>query len=332
MTGLRRAADRARTEVGEPVHVHAARPAILVNPAARRLQRAPRLLDAIRALAGTSADVIVPDSLPGLESAAREIVHRGVESLLLVGGDGTYMTALSALDRARGVHPLPAVALANAGTMGTVSRGLGGSRSTLRAVRAFCERRAPTIAAQPTLRAVCDDGSSRVGFIFATGLVARFFEKYDAAGGGVLAAASIAARLFAGGLVGTRYAADALAPMPGRVSVDGRQLEPRAWGVIVSSVLEDVGLHIRATYRGGEDPMRPHVMATPIGPRQLALNFPRVLAGRSVIGSGTFDGLVERFQLDFGENPGPWIFDGDTIRSRTVELSAGPILRLMRGV
>jgi diacylglycerol kinase (ATP) len=306
------------------------RPALIVNPAARSLARVPRRIDAIRDAAAGRAEIVVPDTVEALDAAARDLIAREVPRVMIVGGDGTVMSALTALDRARGPRPLPPVVLAHAGTVGTVARRLGSPVSVPQAVQGFCAGSLGPARTQPTLRSVDDAGRVRVGFIFGTGLVARFFEKYDAAGGGLPAAASIVARLFTGALLGTPYATGVLSPMPCRVWTDKQRLEPEAWGVIVASVLDDVGLHVRVTYRGGQDPQRPHLVATPIGPRELGFNFPRVVAGLPVRGRGTFDGLVERFRVDFGDAPGPWVFDGDTVRSRTVDVSAGPILQVMQ--
>jgi diacylglycerol kinase (ATP) len=272
----------------------------------------------------------VPSTLDELDAAAHRIITDGVRRVLIVGGDGTVMTAISAMHRAALGRPLPVFSITHAGTVGTIARSLGMRTPVLKAIEGICGERHPPTFSQPTLALDPPDGRPRIGFIFGAGLVSSFFEEYDGAGGGLGAAAAITARLFVGALLGTRYAKSVLAPTPCRLTVDGKCLGPDAWGVIVCSVLRDVGLHVRVTYRGSEDPRRPHLVATPIGPRELGANFPRVLGGKPIRGAGTFDGLVGEFRLDFDDGPGTFVLDGDTLAGSSVTVRAGPVVEMLR--
>jgi diacylglycerol kinase family enzyme len=269
-------------------------------------------------------DIYEPQSLEELEDVAGRLFRRAHPAVLVIGGDGTTMSTLTAMDRARQDRPWPTITLAHAGTVGTVARGLGFRRGLVPTVERFCDGATDAPFEQCTLRAT-DGDSHRVGFIFATGFVARFFEHYDETGRGIAAAARLTARLFLGAFVGSPLARSVLTPMPCRVTANGRPLPPEAWGVVVSSVLKDVGLNVQVTYRGGESHARPHLVATPLGPRGLGANFPRVLAGRRIVGAGTFDDLVSHFSVEW-ERSGPWVFDGDTHHSRRVDVSAGPVV------
>jgi hypothetical protein len=181
---------------------------------------------------------------------------------------------------------------------------------------------------RPTLRVVSPD-AERLGFIFGTGLVARFFDRYYAAGaGGYGAAAKIVARVFIGSFRSDAYSKSVLDPMPCRLEVDGIELSPRAWSLICCSVVRDLGLHLWVTHRAGEDPERPHLVASPLSTRELGPQAPRVLAGKPLAGPDNFDDLVERFTLRFPGEDGSWVLDGDVFRSSTVSVSAGPRIRL----
>ena len=60
----------------------------------------------------------------------------------------------------------------------------------------------------------------------------------------------------------------------------------RAWSLVLASVVRDVGLGVRATYRAGESLDRFHVVASTLSPRGLATQVPRVLSGRPMRGAG----------------------------------------------
>lgn len=305
---------------------------LIVNPRAARLRRRPRLVAGIRKLASGRARVHVTEGLADLDAACRGMAEREPELVVLCGGDGTFMAGVSALGRAFESRPLPALVFAPAGTVATVARNFGHASDLLPTLRRVLDGAPlPPARERPTLRVVESGGATRVGFIFGTGLVARFFEHYYAAGaGGYRAAARIVARIFVGSFVGDAYSRSVLEPLPCTLSVDGRVLTPGAYSLIAASVVRDLGLHLWVTHRAGEEFDRPHLVASPLPPRQLGPQAPRVLLGKSLRGSDNFDDLVTRFAVRFPDgHAGPYVLDGDMLHSPEVEVSAGPRIRVV---
>src|SRR5205814_1907787 len=108
-------------------------------------------------------------------------------------------------------------------------------------------------------------GETRIGFTFGTGLVAKFFREYERTGArGTWAALPLVLRVFTESFRTGSYADKILSPLPCRLTVESRQLTPSAFSLVIASVLPDVGLHMRVTYRGGEDARRPHLVASPL--------------------------------------------------------------------
>lgn len=305
---------------------------LIVNRQARRLGAGSALRDTLaRAAATYGARVHETRSLDELDRVAAELAARGTDAVVLAGGDGSHMGGLSALARAFG-GALPRVALAPGGTVCTVARNLGmrgrAASWAEAAVRAACSAGA-RVEEHATLRVTDDAGGERVGFIFGAGLVARFFDEYDAgAAQGILPAAGIAARVFAGSLVGSAFARRVLAPAACTLEVDGEAQGARAWSLVLASVLADVGLHVRATYRAGQEPGAFHVVASGLSPRGLAFQFPRVLTGRAMGGEPRVDALARSLRVVFDE-PATYVLDGDAMRAREVRVATGPALRLI---
>jgi diacylglycerol kinase family enzyme len=234
---------------------------------------------------------------------------------------------------------LPPVALAPGGTVCTVARNMG-MRGSARAwaervVRAACAgERERRLAEHATLRVRDDAGGDgeRVGFIFGAGLVARFFDEYYGGGPqGVLPAAGIAARVFAGSLVGSALAKRVLSPVECEVTVDGETQAARAWSLVLASVVRDVGLHVRATYRAEEAAAvgRFHVVASGLSPRGLATQFGRVLTGRAMRGGPHVDALAKELRVRFHADDSSYVLDGDVMRAREVRVEAGPPVRVI---
>jgi diacylglycerol kinase (ATP) len=303
--------------------------AIVVNTSAHAFRRRPALAERVEELAQAGGALALRTrSLSELERAVGKLGE--AERVVLCGGDGTFMAGVTALARSRGEQALPEIVLAPGGTVATVARNWGQRARLLDTVRSaldpHCDGR---LQLRPSLRVREHDGAERIGFIFGTGLVAKFFERYYASGaGGYATAARIVARIFVGSFVGDAYSRAVLEPMPCALSVDGSELAPRAWSLVVCSVVRDLGLHMLVTHRAGEDPERPHLVASPLSTRALGPQAPRVLAGKPLAGDGNFDALVERFVLRFPDAEGPYVLDGDVFRAREVEVSAGPRIRV----
>jgi diacylglycerol kinase family enzyme len=306
---------------------------VIVNATARRFAARPRLLDRIGRLCAGRASLHRTASLAELDAAARAVAARGSDLVLLSGGDGTFMAGVTALTRAFGEEKLPRIGLVPGGTVATVARNYGTTGAPdvvlARLLRAP-ERLRDT--ARPTLRVRATAGSTeeeRIGFIFGTGLVANFFDVYYAAGArGYGGAARIVARIFVESFWDGPFARRVLDPMPCAIEVEGRRLDPPAWSLVCASVVRDLGIHMLVTYRAAEDPMRPHLVASPLSSRALGPRAPLVLAGRSIGGDGHFDDLVREFVVRF-PSVGPYVLDGDVLRAEAVRVSAGPILRVV---
>jgi hypothetical protein len=266
-------------------------------------------------------------------------------AVVLCGGDGSYGAGATALVEAFGGREAPLIALAPGGTVGTVARSLGVAASgspidgIARVVHAALST-STDVFTTPTLSIAADD-DTRVGFIFGTGLVASFFQLYDpdasrgegpSSGGGTAAAAKIVARVFAESFVGGPYAKRVLEPLRCDIDVDGRRLPWPGSSLVVASVLRDLGLGMRVTHRGGEDPKRPHAVVSGLPPRALGPRLPRVLRGVPIGAPPEphFDDLVTELTVSFPDSPGPFVVDGDLRVAYRVTVRAGPRLRILR--
>ncbi|MBX3260895.1 MAG: hypothetical protein KF782_14510 [Labilithrix sp.] len=331
---------------------------VVVNRNARRLRAGGPLLDELcRRRPGV--EVFETRGGADLDAAMRAVRSRADgegpgsrPAVVLAGGDGSYMAGVSALVRAFGDRPLPPVALAPGGTVSVVARNWGMRGDPVRYATRLLDAIAGGTARatrRPTLRVreardddahAARDGADahaargattpgrreRVGFIFGAGLVARFFEVYEARGaGGNVAAARIVARVFAGSVVGSRFARSVLDPNACEVSVDGAPAPFDRVSLLCASVVRHVGLGMRLTPRAGEALDRFHVVGTPLGPRALGPQMPLVLAARPLLGPRV-DALATELRLRFPDGAGAYVLDGDLLHADAVTVTAGPAL------
>lgn len=317
---------------------------LIANLTARGLHGRTERLEVLREAARGRATLHETSSVDELAKVAEQVVRDRAELVVLAGGDGTYMSGVTALDhetRKAGV-PFPTVGLLPLGTVGTVARNFGerGDPDAL----AWRWLRAPRDAhpwPRPTLRvrAETDAGAEeRVGFIVGTGLVARFFEVYEASGaGGIPLAGRLVLRIFAGSFTGGELARRVLDPIPCELLIDGRRHPISGVSLLCATVVRDLGLGMKVCYRAGERADRFHLVASALPPSKLGPRAPRVILGRTIGGRGHFDSLVERFEVRFptAVNPpsssagGPYVLDGDMFLARSFSVTAGPVVPIL---
>ena len=308
-------------------------PHLVVNLRARRLAAGGPLLEAVRAAARDTCILHETRSLTELDAAVAEIAAARPGVVVFAGGDGTAMAGLTALERMYGPTPLPRIAVAPCGTVSTVARNYGFSGPAevyVARVLACAAREDARTTPAPTLRVTDESGDTHVGFIFGAGLVARFFERYEAEGArGYGGAARIVARIFASSFVGGATARRVLTPGPATITLDGVTAPARAYSLILASTVRDVGLGLRVTPRAGDDPTRVQVVASGLGPRALGPQMPLVLLGRRLRGRHHVDALARVTTVDFGEAAAPFILDGDLLEARRLTIEPGPLLDLV---
>ncbi|HXX66076.1 MAG TPA: diacylglycerol kinase family protein [Polyangiaceae bacterium] len=305
---------------------------LVLNPHARRLRPGSARRRIVVDEAGREGVRIhEPTTLAELEEVARGCALRGVRVVLVAGGDGTLMRCLSALVGAFEPASLPLVGIVPAGTVDTVSRNLGVARARIRTiVRAACSVTA-TGSPQSTLCVRDGAEAGRIGFIFGAGLVSQFFDLYHRSRRpGLATAAIIAARVFTSSLVGTSLAARVLAPAACVLSVDGLRREETGWSLVVASVVCDLGLHFRVTYRARSDGPCFHVVASGLSPYELGRQMPRVLAGRPLRGQPHVDALATSLRLDFKAPGAAYVLDGDVFQASSLTVETGPAVRMLR--
>jgi hypothetical protein len=164
-----------------------------------------------------------------------------------------------------------------------------------------------------------------VGCTVGTGLVAQFFERYQAMGEhGVLTATRIAVESFLGSFVSSPISRHIMEMMECRLVADGEPIPTPRFSLIVSSVFKDVGLGIKVTYQAGDVPGHIALVASGLPAHQLGPQFWRVLTGRPLKGSSGVDRLVECWSLTFPEQ-GPVIVDGDGFQAHCITVRPGPV-------
>jgi diacylglycerol kinase (ATP) len=307
---------------------------VIANLQARGLNDRGRRLDELRDLARGRATLHETASVGELVELMRGVIDDRPDLVVLAGGDGTFMSGVTAIAPHVGRGIWPRLGLLPLGTVGTVARNFGDRRPPHVLLDQWLRTPEDVRAIpRPTLRVRAEhDGAveERVGFIAGTGLVARFFELYEAGGaGGVPLAGKIVARVFVESFAGGPYAARVLTPIPCELEVDGVRRPLAGVSLLCAAVVRDLGLGMKVCYRAGEEPDRFHLVASGLSPSRLGPRAPYVMMGRTIGGKDHVDELVQSFRVRFTGGPGPYVLDGDSFRADTFEVSAGPLIPIV---
>jgi diacylglycerol kinase family enzyme len=302
---------------------------VILNPNALGVRRAPGLADRLRRVTDGAGEVVVTRTPAELASVARRFATDGVDLVAACGGDGTNQATVTELVHAYGRDRLPTFAILRGGTVNTIARNLA-IRGRPDEILGRLIASARSAGGVPAVGQDLLEVNGLYGFLFASLMGARFLEAYY--GGqrpGVASAALLTVRTVLSSLVKGRLARWLFAPAEVAITVDGDALPSAAFRLLVASVVPDVGMGFRVPWQAGREPGRFHLVASGLDTTQMALQLPRVLAGRPLVGQPHVDRLASRVRLHFLA-PQSYTLDGDLFRAADVELAIGPRLSIAR--
>ncbi len=301
--------------------------ALVTNPRSRRNKLRPGLLGALREQLGPRDVVVQAPDLDALDASAVQLRDRGVGLVAINGGDGTVHRVLTALARAYGDAPLPRVALLCGGTMNTVARGVGlrGEPVGLLA-RVLADHRAGALT---TCRRslMCVDGS-QVGFLFGTGLIARFLEHYySGRDPNPWSAAWLLGRAVVSTITGGPLGRALREPLQCRVLADGEPWLDGGFATVAAGTVDDIGLGFRPFFKALDHPGQLHAVGV-ADVTALVGQLPRVFTARPLTAAGTPNRVARSLEMH-ADAPIAYMIDGDFHRGgQSVRIEVGPAVEI----
>jgi diacylglycerol kinase family enzyme len=302
---------------------------VILNPNAHHARRSSgALADRLRRVVGDDGEVIETRTPMELESAIDRMVALGCDPIATCGGDGTNLSVVTELVRRLGEERLPRLAILRGGTVNTVAKNLhieGRPDEILARLAVRLRRGEPLDERGHDLLAV----NGMYGFLFAAAMGARFLEAYY---GGPVAGATwatlMALRIVASCAIQGRYARWLFDPVEVELRVDGERAPIRQARLLLASVVPDVGIGMKVTWRAGSVPGKFHLVASSLSTTSMALQMPRVLGGRPLQGEPHLDRLATEVDLRF-PSARSFSLDGDLFREQLVKIRMGPRIRIV---
>ncbi len=305
-------------------------PLVLVNPRAGRILRDPDLVARIRQRV-PAENLFLGRSAEDLYPKLREARENGVQTLMLVGGDGTLSGALTALLRIWPHSELPDLVLAGGGSNNNLAHALG-TRGTVEGVldRFLAAEREPLVNPQRLLRIRPASSESRYGLSLLAGAPARWLDTIDSGPGrGFLARTSESLKTLGSVLVRGDRAKRLAEPIEAEIEIDGVRLPAERVTVIGVSTIREIGLAVSPF----DDEAPAHgsfrIGLSSSGPARLSFEVPRLTLGLPVpscldVREADFVSLrfPEPLELRLDTEPVP--------AASTLTIEPGPIVRILR--
>ena len=197
-------------------------PYVLVNALAARVAGDLDLLNSVRRLV-PSDRLSITHSPQEIEAAVRDAASSGVDTIVVVGGDGSVTATLTPLLRSWPYEQLPSLVLAGGGRLNNIARALG-TRGPPDAVlaRLISEEQAPKSVRRRALRIQPAALGTRYGLTLCVGLPARWLaESERTSGRGLAGGLFVTARILSSALLGGQLSEELAAPIEAELRVDG---------------------------------------------------------------------------------------------------------------
>jgi len=300
---------------------------VILNPYAARNERRPQLPEHLRRCA-PAVDVWLSRDFDALEAIAAELAQQRPPVVAISGGDGTLGLTLSALSRAYGHVPLPAIVPLQGGTMNMVHRSVGVVRDQCAVLRRLLSAPDQTARCPRDLMAVND----RLGFIFGFGLTANFLEAYyDGPGRGGPKAAKIVAQVVGSTLRNGPLARRTFARQPATLVIDGESMYERAWTAVLVQTIRNLGIGFRPAYRALEQPGTAHLLGTDCAAPSLVNHLGYIFRGRPWSPGMMVDELPTRLDITFAEDaPRRYTLDGELYEAAAINLRVAEQIVFLR--
>jgi diacylglycerol kinase (ATP) len=302
---------------------------VITNPRSRANRRNPHLAHRLGYILGERGEVAAPADLGALDETARMFRDREIDILCVNGGDGTLHKAMTAMVRAYGDTPLPPVALLRGGTMNTIARSLGvfGSPAQLLDIIVSAYHDGTPL---PTTRRSLLEVDGNYGFLFGTGVMARYLEAYYAGSEpSPRKAAWVLFQAVLSACVGGSFAARLVEPERLDVVADGSHWAPEAYRSVGAGTVADVGLGFRPFFEAPTHPGHLHAIGFATSTFGVVRALPYIWRARLPEDPNIVD-QVAREVVIRGQAPVKYMLDGDFFPGSTeVRLRVGPTVEFL---
>lgn len=264
-----------------------------------------------------------------IDKAIEEFRKTPVETIAIVGGDGTCQMTLDKLIHACINTPIPSIALLRGGTMNTTATSLKIKGEPLKLLKRFLKRykEGPSFAtAQRNLLNV----NGEHGFIFGNGVFYNFLKIYRE--GSVptpVKGFALLSKTVTSAILNTKMSRGMFGKFNAVLKIDGREFDPKILSCVTCSTIPYIGFGFNPYPKTLERMNSFHMLAFPDNPRLIVKNVPRFFLGMETDGAEIFQAVTSEVIIET-DSPIGYQLDGELkIGPKRIEIRTGPMLRFI---
>ncbi len=305
-------------------------PYVLVNALAAGVARDPEILIRLGRLVSND-NLRVTHSPQEVEPALLEAAAAGVETLVIVGGDGSVTGTLTPLLRSWPSGEFPSVVLAGGGRLNEIAHALGtrGSPDTILA-RLLDADRAPRSVRRRVLKIQPAALGTRYGLTLCVGFPARWLaESEQTSGRGPAGGLFVTARAVGSALLGGELSRELFAPIDAKIWLDGESAETESITGLVARTIAEPGLPVRPLSPTVPENECFHLAISRAGPAALGLAAALQGLGLSGAALASDEREVRSLEIRFGDRTA-YAVDTDALPATAVlRVELGPAIRFL---
>jgi diacylglycerol kinase family enzyme len=256
---------------------------IIHNPFAKGNLKRPWIAKELEKVVGDVGVFRETRNIEELPMVAEEFLEQGIETIAVNGGDGSLHLVLTAFVPVYGDKPLPKLMTLRGGTMNTMSNSLKIKGKTLGILKKAVEKikaGEPFNEREQYLIKV----SGKYGFMSGTGYISNFLDAYySGSSTGPWQAIKLISRAVGSVTLRTDFINELFQKAPLKVTVDGKQLDPEEFSIVLACSVRELGLGFKPTPRAYDKPGHFHLIAATIRPGQVVPKLPGIWLGKDLI-------------------------------------------------
>lgn len=300
---------------------------IILNPHSKKHKLDPDRLKQLAFIVGDKGSCKETSDLADLHRVVEEFKTRDIEILAIGGGDGTNHVTLTTLIRVYGEKPLPRITFLRGGTLNTLATAcnIKGSPEKILSNLIYKYHEDEPL---PVKEVDIMNINGMYGFIFGTGVLYRFMQKYYEGIPSPLRAATTLAHSICSAIVNGSMARSLFDRYEAEVTVDGKKWPFKNYSALYAGSVDQLGLGFKV-FHYSEQIGKFHAVGFSTPPRNILRHVPQMAIGSASQSDELIEQPASEMVMKF-EEPQGYLIDGDMLAPTSqITLKTGPRLKII---
>lgn len=302
---------------------------VILNPHSKLYKKNPQKTEQLSLLIGDKAIFKLTHDLDDLHHVIEDFKKRQIDTIAILGGDGTIHCTLTVLLNVYASHELPKITFLRGGTLNNIANCLGIVGTTEKILSNLLSRYHGSGGQEKKLPLLNING--QFGCVFGMGVIYRFMEQYYRYKklNKFVAAQTVLKNIFSL-MINGKSSRHLLEPFEASVEVDGQSWPFQTYNAVFAASIEQMGLNFNLFYHMKNQNEKFHVYGMSLEkPRTLLRYLWHLRFGKPIPHKNILDKAAVSLKITL-PTPQAYTIDGDLMEPKTfLEIHKGPSLTVL---